>query len=147
MFKPRMRWVVLVVTSAALATPLFQARGARQATPANLPKKESKPPKCALMGTWKGNVTIPDGADGVPGNLVLRFSGPESDLKVSGTMSNKALALQNQKATCTEFSFAAPGSAGTEPLIFSGKLSDDGRSLSGTAKRQDLATSWTLQRQ
>jgi hypothetical protein len=114
-------------------------------TPAAPPKKVSKPSKCAVVGTWRGNITIPDGADGIAGPLTLKITGPGNSLKVSGAMNQKALTVSDAKASCTEVSFTTPN--GNSPVTFSGKVSDDGGSLSGTAKRQDAPTSWTLQRQ
>ena len=57
-FLPSLASVMLFVS----ALPALPAQ-----TPAAPPKKVSKPPKCALVGTWRGNVTIPDGADGIAG--------------------------------------------------------------------------------
>src|ERR1700691_1749334 len=97
-------------------------------TPAAPPKKLSKPPKCGVEGVWRGNVTIPDGADGVAGPLTLKISGPENSLKVTGTMNQKALMVSDAKASCTEVSFTTP--SGNSPVAFTGKVSDDGGSLS-----------------
>jgi hypothetical protein len=114
-------------------------------TPAAPTKKVSKPPRCAIVGTWHGNVTIPDGADGVAGALTLKISGAEDSVKVSGSMNQKPLSVSDAKASCSEVSFNTPG--GNSTVAFSGKVSDDGGSLSGTTKRNDAPTSWTLQRQ
>lgn len=137
------RAILQVIASFMILVPPLSARPKQ--TPAAPPKKVNKPPKCALVGTWRGNVTIPDGADGVAGPLTLEISGPESSLKVSGTMNQKALMVSDTQASCTNVSFTTP--AGNSNVTFSGKVSDDGGSLSGTAKRQDAPTSWTLQRQ
>jgi hypothetical protein len=105
----------------------------------------SKVPKCGLIGTWRGTVSIPDGADGVSTILSLRFSQSDHKVTMMGTANNKLLAITNEMATCTGFSFITP--QGDVSVAFSGKLSDDGESVSGTAKRQDLSASWILQRQ
>jgi hypothetical protein len=106
--------------------------------------KVSRVPKCGLVGTWRGNITIPDGADGISAVAILRFSEYGHNVVVKGSANNKPLAIQNAMSSCTDFSFVVPQRE--VPIIFSGKLSDDGPSVAGTVKRQDFITTWSLQR-
>ena len=138
---------ILFATSMLVSIPM-SARAADRplgATKADsAPRKVSKVPKCGLAGSWRGNVTIPDGADGISTMVLLQFSESEHKVALKGTANNKPLAIADAMASCTEFSFVLP--RGDVPVTFSGKLSDDGQTVSGAAKRQDLSTSWSLRR-
>jgi hypothetical protein len=139
----------LAISSALV--PSIRARSAKTSqTPGSLDSPTSNPsknpiPKCAMVGTWRSTITIPDGADGVPALVVLRFSELGGNVTVKGWANNKPLAIANVTASCDAFSFVIP--QGKVPVTFSGKLSDDKRAVSGTAKRQDVSASWSLQRQ
>jgi hypothetical protein len=91
------------------------------------------------VGKWRGNITIPDGDEGVPAMVVLLFSESGQIVTVKGSANNKPLAIQNAMATCRDFSFAPPQANLT--VVFSGKLSDDGQNIGGTATRRDFKTS------
>lgn len=101
-------------------------------------------PRCGLVGSWHGQVTLPDGAEGIPATLLLRFTPKGREVSVRVAANDKLLAVQNAIASCFEFSFDMPQTHAS--VEFSGKLSNDGLSVSGTARRDDLTTSWTLQR-
>ena len=119
---------------------LFCVHGHAAAGPAKL----DIIPKCGLVGSWHGQATIPDGADGIPAALLLRFARKGREVSVRVAANDKPVAVQNAIASCFEFSFDVPQTG--MPVEFSGKLSKDGLSVSGTARRGDLTTSWTLQR-
>ena len=130
-------------------TSLARSSGAFQDAPAGdsgANKGDKIPiPKCALVGTWRNSITIPDGADGVAATVVLRISQSGSTVTLKGWANDKPLEIEKATATCEGFSFVLP--QGKVPVTFSGKISDDKRALSGTAKRQDVSTTWSLQRQ
>ena len=138
---------ILFATSMLVSFPMSaraagKPMGATKADSAS--RKVSKVPKCGLVGSWRGNITIPDGADGVSTMVVLQFSESGHKVALKGAANDKPLAIANATTSCTEFSFVLP--QGHVPVTFSGKLSDDGQTVSGSAKRQDLTTSWSLRR-
>jgi hypothetical protein len=68
--------------------------------------KVSRVPKCGLVGTWRGNITIPDGAGGISAVAILRFSEYGHNVVVKGSANNKPLAIQNAMSSCTDFSLS-----------------------------------------
>ena len=143
-----LRWAgVLFATFILVSIPMSARAADKPLGAANAdsgPRGVNKIPKCGLVGSWRGNITIPDGADGVSTMVVLQFSESGHKVALKGAANNKPLAIANATTSCIEFSFVLP--QGDVPVTFSGKLSDDGQTVSGSAKRQDLTTSWSLRR-
>jgi hypothetical protein len=100
--------------------------------------------KCDLAGTWRGKITLPDGADGVSVALLLRFSKSRNGITLKGFVDNKPLVLQDVHASCADFSFGAR--EGVDTATFAGSLSADARTISGTVKRREVSESWSIQK-